>query len=121
MGTSDSPESDIVDSAVLEQLESDTSRDTLRHLVEAYIEETRPRIERMVQALARNDLSLLGRDAHSLKSSSQTFGARKLGALAAELEEAIADGKLHAASDIMERLPQLARESLVAIEALLVR
>ena len=121
MAKSDSPETDIVDSTVLAQLESDTSRETLRHLVETYVEETRPRIERMVQALARNDVTLLGRDAHSLKSTSQTFGALKLGALAAELEKAITDGKLQAASDIMARLPQLARDSLVAIEALFVR
>jgi HPt (histidine-containing phosphotransfer) domain-containing protein len=119
MAKSEPPEPGIIDSAVLAQLESDTSRDTLKHLIRAYVEETRLRIERMVQAVARNDATLLGRDAHSLKSSSQTFGARKLGSLAAELEEAIADGRLQAASDIMERLPRLAGDSLLAIEALL--
>jgi HPt (histidine-containing phosphotransfer) domain-containing protein len=119
MGKPESPQAGIVDRAVLAQLESDTSRDTLKHLIRAYVEETRPRIERMVRALARNDVTLLGRDAHSLKSSSQTFGAHKLGALAAELEEAIAEGRPQSAADIMDRLPQLARDSLDAFEALL--
>lgn len=82
-------ESDVLDMATLTQLERDLDSEMLDSLVRQFLDEAAGRIDR-VASLGDNP-SLLRREAHTLKSTAATFGARKLCAAARELETACAE------------------------------
>jgi two-component system, sensor histidine kinase and response regulator len=82
-------ENDVLDMATLTQLERDLDSEMLDSLVRQFLDEAAGRIDR-VASLGDNP-SLLRREAHTLKSTAATFGARKLCAAARELETACAE------------------------------
>jgi HPt (histidine-containing phosphotransfer) domain-containing protein len=83
----------LIDEAVLDDMVSHIGRDALRPVVELFIGESR----RLGETIAASVGTEAGRDAvrraaHSLKSSAGQLGAASLSALAAEIEQAAADG-----------------------------
>ena len=54
--------------------------------MQIYLTELNTRCESIKQAIISQDLSVLSRDVHTIKSSSATFGATALQALGKELE-----------------------------------
>ena len=82
-----------LDPATLDQLEADTDPTTAQELVKTFVLETVARIDHIAQAAERRDFATLEREAHSLKSSSGTFGALALQAQAKSIELACKDGK----------------------------
>jgi len=58
----------------------------LRELIEIFLVESKEMLEDMTASQKDHDLDLLRRSAHSLKSSSQDFGAIRLSELSASLE-----------------------------------
>ena len=76
----------VIDAATFEQLSGDMGADFIGELIDTYCEETPRLISDLQQALAQGNAELFRRSAHSIKSSSATFGALDFAALARELE-----------------------------------
>lgn len=79
---------DNIDTRALEQLQEliGGDKETLHELIETFLEEGTDIVSDMQTSVSGNDLELLRRSAHSLKSSAQDFGAVKLSSLCASLE-----------------------------------
>jgi HPt (histidine-containing phosphotransfer) domain-containing protein len=75
-----------VDAATFAELQATAGDDFVGELVDTFLEEAPPMLERLRAALAGDDAESFRRTAHSLKSNSLTFGALPLAALARELE-----------------------------------
>ncbi|MBL6935440.1 MAG: PAS domain S-box protein [Alphaproteobacteria bacterium] len=103
---------DAIDSDALKQLAEDVGDEIMPRLLEKYLEETAGRILRIETALEKKDFESLRTEAHTLKSASWTFGARKLSAQAKKLEAACADGDLESAGKLAATIVDLARKSL---------
>jgi HPt (histidine-containing phosphotransfer) domain-containing protein len=58
----------------------------LSDIVETYLSDTPGQISSIAKAIEQDNYEVLGRAAHSLKSSSRSLGAREVGEVAAELE-----------------------------------
>lgn len=55
-------------------------------LIDTYVSDSQQTLDKLSNALATNHLKEVERHAHSLKSSSATFGAEALAALSAQME-----------------------------------
>jgi HPt (histidine-containing phosphotransfer) domain-containing protein len=76
----------VIDKATFEELKSLSGADFINELIDAFLEEAPDMIQNMQTALQANDTESFRRNAHSLKSNANTFGAVELGTLAKELE-----------------------------------
>ncbi|MFN8492168.1 MAG: Hpt domain-containing protein [Caldilineaceae bacterium] len=70
----------------LAEMISDRDPEILSDLVNTFLGEANRQVQNMVRAMASDNLSLLFLPAHSLKSSSATFGAPRLSQLNEQLE-----------------------------------
>ena len=75
-----------IDSATFAELKETAGGDFIGELIEAFLAEAPKLLDELTRALAASDADAFRRAAHSLKSNSNTFGARTLGAMARELE-----------------------------------
>lgn len=82
------PEGETLDEAVLDELRASVQGDRafVVELIEAYLADGAAHIEAIGTAVDADDADALVRPAHTLKSSSATLGARRIGATARELE-----------------------------------
>ncbi|MFQ5614037.1 MAG: response regulator, partial [Anaerolineae bacterium] len=92
------PASSAVDLAVLGQVR-DMIGDEFSDLIAIFLDDTPYVLATMKEALARNDVDALQRTAHTLKSSSATFGAMALSTLCFELESLCQAGSLDGAAN----------------------
>lgn len=76
----------VIDLSTFEALKDAMGADFLPELVQTYFEETPQLISKLQEALAIQDCDAFRRAAHSIKSTSNSFGALEFGALAKELE-----------------------------------
>ena len=83
---------DIIDLGVLNQLK-DTFGPALRRVQATLAADAPQRVERMVAAAPVSDFETIRREAHSLKSSTGTFGLVRLATLAREIEHACTHGR----------------------------
>ncbi|MGF7207560.1 PAS domain S-box-containing protein [Skermanella aerolata] len=81
-----SPLDMALDIGVLEQLRHDLDDIVLPDLIEAFLAEARLRSRRMADAAAVGDMTVIEREAHTLKSSASTFGAARLAEAVKTLE-----------------------------------
>ena len=84
--------------------------DFINELIEAFLEDGPAMIQSMRTALQTRDVESFRRNAHSLKSNANTFGATQLGTLARELEFMAKENNL----DIGNRLEIVEEEFLKA-------
>ncbi|MFO0996405.1 MAG: PAS domain S-box protein [Alphaproteobacteria bacterium] len=105
----------VLDASTLSQLESDTSAEVLSELISTYVAETGERVIRMGTAATAGDLQSLGREAHALKSSSGTFGAARLQAVARAIEMACREGRASEASRLLHDIEALSGEAIAAL------
>ena len=101
-----------IDRATFAELQATAGTDFVRELVDTFLEEAPPMLERLRAARAAGDAEAFRRTAHSLKSNSLTFGAQALAAQARDLElqgvaaarpealDALAAAYAHAAADL---------------------
>ena len=92
------PEVPVLDPAVLRELQETTGDDPdfVRDLVETYLADVPVQLEGIDGAIAANDAEALVRPAHTLKSSSVTLGALRLGEVSRTLEMTGRSGTLDA-------------------------
>ncbi|MGZ9223957.1 MAG: Hpt domain-containing protein [Anaerolineales bacterium] len=76
----------IIDKATFEELKQMSGADFINELIDAFLDDAPNMIENMRIALETKDVESFRRNAHSLKSNANTFGAMELGLLAKELE-----------------------------------
>lgn len=120
---------EVLDREVLTQLAQDLDAELLADVLRQFVEETRERVARIA---GETDCAVLTREAHTLKSTAGTFGARALCSAARALEMACrasvaepkgpkGDGAGNGAADAVERLrgeiPQLAGDAIAAYRA----
>jgi HPt (histidine-containing phosphotransfer) domain-containing protein len=75
-----------IDQAAFDELKQISGTDFINELIDAFLEDAPNMIQNMYTALDAKDVESFRRNAHSLKSNANTFGATELGALAKELE-----------------------------------
>ena len=76
----------LIDQATFNELKQMSGTDFINELIDAFLDDAPNMIQNMHAALDTNDVESFRRNAHSLKSNANTFGATELGALAKELE-----------------------------------
>ena len=69
-------------------------------LIESFIEDAKEYLKKIELAASTNDKSALENAAHALRSSSATFGALALAALAGEIEDYCLDEEIDKAMDL---------------------
>jgi HPt (histidine-containing phosphotransfer) domain-containing protein len=76
----------VINKATFEELKGLSGADFINELIDAFLEDGPNMIQNMQTALDTKDVDSFRRNAHSLKSNANTFGATELGMLAKELE-----------------------------------
>lgn len=94
----------IIDMPTYNQLKEVMGADFVAELIDTYNIETQSLIEQLGQALASGEAVSFGRYAHSIKSSSASFGAMAFSQLARELELMGKANDLSGAGPKLERL-----------------
>lgn len=77
----------VIDKPTFEELKEISGSDFINELIDAFLDDAPKMINEMQTALDTGDVESFRRNAHSLKSNANTFGALELGALAKELEQ----------------------------------
>jgi HPt (histidine-containing phosphotransfer) domain-containing protein len=76
----------VIDKTTFEELKQISGEDFIGELIDAFLDDGPNMIQNMQTALTTKDVESFRRNAHSLKSNANTFGAIELGELAKELE-----------------------------------
>ena len=76
----------VIDRATFDDLKQLSGADFINELIDAFLDDAPNMIQNMYTALDTKDVESFRRNAHSLKSNANTFGAIELGVLAKELE-----------------------------------
>ena len=84
----------VIDPATFEELKQMSGEDFITELIDAFLDDAPNMLTNMQSALEAKDVESFRRNAHSLKSNANTFGATELGILAKELEQMGKDNDL---------------------------
>ena len=84
----------VIDQATFEELKQMSGEDFITELIDAFLDDAPNMLSNMESALEAKDVESFRRNAHSLKSNANTFGASELGELAKELEQMGKDNDL---------------------------
>lgn len=76
----------MIDQMTFEELKQMSGGDFINELIDAFLEDAPNMLNNMQLALDVKDIETFRRNAHSLKSNANTFGAMELASLAKELE-----------------------------------
>lgn len=93
----------IIDQATFEELKQMSGEDFINELIDAFLDDAPGMIDNMNASLVARDVESFRRNAHSMKSNANTFGAMELGMLAKELESMARENNL----DVGNRLEVL--------------
>ncbi len=109
-------EDEIVDKTTLQQLEKDTSATALPKILEIFYEETLVRIPKMLGFFNSQNWQGLQDEAHILKSSAGSFGAKALFEKAKNMEVALKNQNIERVNSEMDDLNYLATTSIDMIK-----
>lgn len=103
----------VIDKATFEELKQMSGEEFINELIDAFLEDGPNMLDNMQTALETGDVESFRRNAHSLKSNANTFGATELAVQAKELEYMARENNL----DVRDRLEKLNQAfSIVAAE-----
>ena len=102
----------VIDQATFDELKQISGEDFINELIDAFLDDAPNMLNNMETALKENDVESFRRNAHSLKSNANTFGAMELGTLAKELEFMAKENNM----DIGNRL-EILKESYATVAA----
>ena len=105
----------VLDEAVLVALEQDLSAALMPEVVATFVEEVTARVAAIRQAAATGDGATAAAQAHGLKGSAATFGARALGISAQAIEAAGQAGDLTPVQTLLARLPAQGQAVIAAL------
>jgi HPt (histidine-containing phosphotransfer) domain-containing protein len=104
----------VIDTNTFNELKQMSGEDFIAELIDAFLEDGPNMLNNMQAALETRDVESFRRNAHSLKTNANTFGALELGAQAKELEYMARENNL----DVGTRLEVLRESFSVAAEEL---
>ena len=84
----------VIDQVTFNELKQMSGADFINELIDAFLDEAPMMIQNLHIALETKDVESFRRNAHSLKSNANTFGATELGVLAKELEHMAKENNL---------------------------
>ncbi len=90
----------VIDQAAFNELKQMSGADFINELIDAFLDDAPNMIHNMQTAFEAGDVESFRRNAHSMKSNANTFGATELAGLAKELESMARENNL----DIGNRL-----------------
>ena len=90
----------------LRGLQGEDETDIVAELAGMFLDDARPRLSALEEAVLSDDAPAVERLAHTLKGSSANMGARGMSALCARLEDAGASGDLSQGFRLLERLKE---------------
>jgi signal transduction histidine kinase/CheY-like chemotaxis protein/HPt (histidine-containing phosphotransfer) domain-containing protein len=105
--SSPAPEASVLDQGVLErlrQLRQPGEPDPVAELVDLFLNDMPRHVQKMEEAMARQEAPALKGAAHSLKGSARNMGALQLAAFCASLEAQAKEGKLDDAPSLIARI-----------------
>ncbi|WP_416898187.1 MAG: Hpt domain-containing protein [Minwuia sp.] len=105
-------EAPVLDDGMLSELAGGADGSVVSSLVEGFLEESEERIRAIRRAVAADNIEAIGFQAHALKSTAATYGAMRLGEMAAALERMAKTGDSSTAreqSDSIEAVWPLTR------------
>jgi histidine phosphotransfer protein HptB len=100
----------VIDITIFNELKQMSGEDFINELIDAFLEDGPNMLNNMQSALEAKDVESFRRNAHSLKTNANTFGATELGALAKELEYMARENNLNAGNRL-ENLNQAFSEA----------
>jgi HPt (histidine-containing phosphotransfer) domain-containing protein len=109
----------LIDVEVLEQLGLDTSPELVPRMLGIFIDELRNRSAAIAAAEQAADITALGREAHAIKSSADTYGAPELALAARRIDQACKDGDLAAARRSARAFSELVEPTIGELNAYL--
>jgi two-component system sensor histidine kinase/response regulator len=92
--------------ASMRGLQGEGETDIVAELAGMFLDDARPRLSALEEAVQNNDAPAVASLAHTLKGSSGNMGARGMSALCARLEDAGASGDLSHSFRLLERLKE---------------
>lgn len=104
----------FIDSEVLNQMSNDLSIDILDEMLELFISESLKRLDNVQELLELHDFKEIGNQAHALKGSSATFGAKLLAPVAEKLELACKDNRNSEAESLTIDLIDIGKQTIDA-------
>ena len=108
----------ILDQAALDALTSLLGQEAFNDLLQIYLRELTTRCDAIKQAVILQDLAIISREAHSIKSSSASFGATALQAIAKDIEACGYNDDLPQALILAEQLLPCAAATLAAMSSI---
>ena len=97
----DNPALDLEILAGLRELRSPNHPDPLHELVDLFLKDTRPRLQKLSVALEAKEWAAVASTAHTLKGSAKNLGARRLASLLANLETQAKSGNVPDSANIL--------------------
>jgi HPt (histidine-containing phosphotransfer) domain-containing protein len=107
----------VIDKQTFEELKQMSGADFINELIDAFLEDAPNMLRGMRSALETGDVESFRRNAHSMKSNANTFGAVGLGALAKELEYMARENNLEI-GDRLEVLEEAFRKAAEELKGL---
>ena len=105
-----------LDRRPIEQMITDVGAEAFQRLARLFAAETRAAVGEMQRLSAAGDWRELGRQAHSLKNSTASFGLVELSAIARALEAAADAGQAASATALVERLEKDVETEIAALD-----
>ncbi|MDD5035962.1 MAG: Hpt domain-containing protein [Methylococcaceae bacterium] len=94
----------LLDEHTLQKLAVEIDEEARQQILRVFFTETAKRMARIAQALSENTPDVLGHEAHSLKSSAQLMGAKRLAEKSIAVDEACRQGNIGQASVLAQEL-----------------
>ena len=104
----------VLDMAIVNRLVADLGAQTAFNLVAGFVDEMIARTDRIAQAAARGDCRAVQHEAHALKSTAGTYGAREVARAAEEIEVLCRGNHVAATERLAGTLPSLSRRAAEA-------
>jgi histidine phosphotransfer protein HptB len=95
----------VINATIFNELKQMSGDDFINELIDAFLDDGPNMLNNMQAALEAKDVESFRRNAHSLKTNANTFGAMELGVQAKELEYMARENNLDVA-DKLEKLNQ---------------
>jgi histidine phosphotransfer protein HptB len=107
-----------LDMTTFEELKEMSGADFIGELIDTFLEDAPKLVMEMKSALKTNDAEAFRRAAHSLKSNSATFGAKRLSGLAKELEMLGKESRLDEAGKLLPNAESALKSASVELQGL---
>lgn len=109
----------VIDITTFNELKQMSGEDYINELIDAFLDDAPNMISAMKTAISAQDVESFRRNAHSLKSNANTFGATELGQLAKELEFMARENNLQIGNklDVLNDAFVIAAEELKGMRA----